>query len=476
MKISVPVAFVVLVMGGLCGSNSALFAAGYIEFGPADPMTIDQPRVAVEVYSDPEDSFGPELANYWLLDTGAQSILAAGVATGEMTSLGYETNGTFLEYGIGGSSTYDVSKTYNVDFAGTNGQRNTLADIQILSSTTANYGSFGGIIGTPAMVNRVTTVDHVAMLTEWQIGVAFLAAVPASSGHRYSVPLEFKHFGHSDQTNPDPSLPIYKPLPFTTVQGRHIDNSASGNFVVDTGAQLSILSTQFAFDLGLDTDGDGNFDNEKVGEQAFGGAGGSTVFAPLLQIEKIMIQTNEGVTLIWTDLTLPVLDIDPSINGIFGNDLLTSGWMLPVLESMLLLEPSEDHGYIDYVHFDFTDSDNLNGTMLLDLNPVYDNVIPVLLDGDANNDGYVDAADYTIYVDNYTGVGGTGMVWGQGDFNGDGSVDAADYTIYADNYTGAPSAPLPTPEPAIEIANEPEIPAMGQFATAEEQIPTSKSA
>ncbi len=75
-------------------------------------------------------------------------------------------------------------------------------------------------------------------------------------------------------------------------------------------------------------------------------------------------------------------------------------------------------------------------------------VVPTLLAGDANNDDSVDAADYTTYADNYTGVGGLGMVWEQGDFNGDGSVDAADYTIYADNYTGAPSAPVPTPEPA----------------------------
>jgi hypothetical protein len=446
VKISARITSVVFAVVGFCGLGSALFAGGHIEFGPADPMTIDQPRVAVEVYiPDPEHSFGPDISNYWLLDTGAQSILAAQTATSEMVSLGYETNGTFLEYGIGGSSTYDVSKTYNVDFAGTNGQRNTLADVQILSSTSANYGSFGGIVGTPAMVNRVTTMDLPAMLTEYQIGVAFSTTIPASSGHRYSVPLEFKHFGHSDQTNPPTTLPVYKPIPFATVGGRHSGGSASGDFVLDTGAQLSMLSTQFAFDLGLDTDGDGNFDNEKVGDQAFGGAGGSTVFAPLLQIEKIMIQTNEGVTLIWTDLTLPVLDIDPSINGIFGNDLLTSGWFAPVFESMLSGEPSEDHGYIDYVHFDFTDSDNLNGTMLLDLNPVYDNVIPdPLLSGDANRDGVVSASDYASVQANFGASGEAGIV---GDANGDGVVSASDYASVQANF-GNTTSSLTVPEPA----------------------------
>ena len=446
VKISVRITSVVLTVAGFCGLGSALFAAGHIEFGPVDPMTIDQPRVAVEVYiPDPEHSFGPDISNYWLLDTGAQSILAAQTATGEMTSLGYETNGTFLESGIGGSTSYDVSETYNFDFAGTNGQRNTLADIQILSSTTAYYGSFGGIVGTPAMVNRVTTMDLPVMLTEYQIGVAFSAAAPAGLGHRYSVPLEFKHFGHSDMTDPPTTLPVYKPLPFLTVQGSHGAGSASGDFVLDTGAQLSMLSTQFAFDLGLDTDGDGNFENEKVGDLPLSGAGG-TIIAPILYIEKIVLPTAEGVDLIWTDLNLPVLDIDPSINGIFGNDLLTSGWFDPVLESMLGY-PSGEHGYIDYVHFDFIDSDNLNGTMLLDLNPVYDDVIPdpiVLLPGDANGDGVVSASDYSSVQANFGATGEPGIM---GDANGDGVVSASDYSSVQSNF-GNTAPPLAVPEPA----------------------------
>ncbi len=429
----------------LLGLPASLQAGQYIELGPADPMTIDQPRVAVEVYiPDPEHTFGPDIANYWLLDTGAQSILAAQTAAGEMTALGYETEGTFEEQGIGGSTTYDISKIYNFDFANSVGTRNTLSDVRILSSESANFGSFGGIVGMPAMVNRVTTIDHTAMLTAWQIGVDFSATTPADTGHRYSVPLQLVHFGHSGLTTPDPSLPVYKPLPLVTVEGRHSDNSTSGNFVLDTGAQLSMLSSQFAFDLGLDTDGDGNFDNEKVDDFPLSGAGGTTI-APILYVEKLVIQTNEGVDLIWTDMYLPVLDIDPSINGIFGNDLLTSGWFEPVLNSMLG-DPSTEHGYIDYVHFDFTDSDNLNGTMLLDLNPLYDNVVtvPDLLPGDANRDGVVSAADYASVQANFGSVGIAGLL---GDANCDGVVSAADYASVQANF-GNIATGTTVPEPA----------------------------
>ena len=62
------------------------------------------------------------------------------------------------------------------------------------------------------------------------------------------------------------------------------------------------------------------------------------------------------------------------------------------------------------------------------------------LPGDANEDGSVDGADYTIWADNYQS-GGVG--WGGGDFNGDDVVDGGDYTIWADFYTGGGAIPEP---------------------------------
>lgn len=67
--------------------------------------------------------------------------------------------------------------------------------------------------------------------------------------------------------------------------------------------------------------------------------------------------------------------------------------------------------------------------------------------GDANCDGLVDAADYTLWADNYLSSDGT---WAQGDFNLDGWVDGADYTVWADyfdfgNVSTATSAAVPEP-------------------------------
>jgi hypothetical protein len=61
--------------------------------------------------------------------------------------------------------------------------------------------------------------------------------------------------------------------------------------------------------------------------------------------------------------------------------------------------------------------------------------------GDANRDGIVSDADYTIWADHY---GASDATWSMGDFNGNGTVTEADYTIWADHY-GQDSVGVPEP-------------------------------
>jgi hypothetical protein len=70
-----------------------------------------------------------------------------------------------------------------------------------------------------------------------------------------------------------------------------------------------------------------------------------------------------------------------------------------------------------------------------------DGTILVAFAGDANLDGAVTDADYTIWADNY---GNSSATFQQGDFNVDGSVTDADYTLWADNY-GAGVGVVPEP-------------------------------
>jgi polysaccharide deacetylase len=66
---------------------------------------------------------------------------------------------------------------------------------------------------------------------------------------------------------------------------------------------------------------------------------------------------------------------------------------------------------------------------------------PPMIPGDANRDGAVTDADYTIWADHY---GQANAVWETGDFDGSRIVTDADYTIWADHY-GSTAANVPEP-------------------------------
>lgn len=81
--------------------------------------------------------------------------------------------------------------------------------------------------------------------------------------------------------------------------------------------------------------------------------------------------------------------------------------------------------------------------------PAYATLTGKRLPGDANRDGVVDQADYTVWYGHYGAAGG----WSEGDFNADRIVDQADYSVWYSNYGSVdlstkqdPSSP-PVPEP-----------------------------
>jgi Dockerin type I domain len=73
----------------------------------------------------------------------------------------------------------------------------------------------------------------------------------------------------------------------------------------------------------------------------------------------------------------------------------------------------------------------------------------VELPGDANGDGVVSDADYTIWADHY---GQTNASWSMGDFNGSGTVTEADYTIWADHYGSTTQGTVPEPTGLVTAA------------------------
>ena len=428
-----PLARLGIVLLALAAVTAPLSATS-IDLGPADPVAVDQPRVAVRLTDPTSGAFiGPDYANSFLLDTGAQGIIAAGYAVAEMAYNGYTTVDRFYELGIGGTMAFDLSAEYNFEFADRDGVAYMLPNARILSDPELNLGGFGGIVGTPAMVSRVTTLDLTNLLGAGgpfdfdYIGVGFATALPAGGDHRYTAPVTLVPFDPPPQPN-GTYEPTYGPLPMVPTRLACGVNASGGQFILDTGAQLSMISTAVAIELGLDTDGDGDVWNEAIAVTEISGVSG-TIAVPIVAIEKLILPTDQGTDLVWTDLELVVYDIDPAIPGIFGSDLLTTGWIRAVFET-------RDGGAFTHVHLDFRSDDDAR--LVLDVNPDYAFLTHTTsLPGDANEDGSVDLNDFVILKQRF---GTTGAGWFDGDFDASGMVDLDDFMILKQNF-GATAAP-----------------------------------
>jgi hypothetical protein len=503
---------------GLACVSGLQAASPYILLGPADELALDQPRVAVELV-EPETgrSLGPSLANTFLLDTGANSILAVDDAIAELNSAGYRTEGTFFEQGVGGFSQFDVSARYDINYAGSDGQILTIAGGRILSSTTTSFCpipglcSFFGIMGMPAMENKVTTlnlsslagdgggisIDDILNGGGFDIGfleTRFADQPPTTDLRRYHVPVSAVHF---PAEGPGP-LPSWSDLPFLTLAARHQDRQQQANFVLDTGAQLSLMSSAVAFDLGLDANGNGTLEDEAVAFQDIGGVGG-TIRAPVLLFDELRLPTSEGAELIFQNIQVAIADIDPTIDGVFGMNFLSSGWsgtlfgefsdladlleeagfgdLLEELGGLGLSGAGAPFGYFQQVHFDFRDWASGQGQLVLDLMPEVSGIMAFDgTHGDLDGDGDVDLDDRTAWVHDVLGthfgdatrdgvfdsrdlvkVLGDGQYedgipmnssWASGDWNMDGDFTSKDLVLALQDGGYVAGATRSVPEPS----------------------------
>ena len=356
-------------------SASPINGRPYFDLGPSDGVAWDQPRVTVQFIDELERIVGPTTFNTWLLDTGANTILAFQTAVGDMVGppAPYQTESQFEELGVGGTQLFDISKAYRFDFAGDSGIRNTRLDTRIISDANRDVSIFGpyGIVGMPAMTDRVTTLDFTPWTTivdlELYMKVEFGSEVPEYNGPRYSIKVDNRHEYH-----PEPHVlplgnppPAWADIPFLSAEMLHNGQVSSGNFLFDTGAQVSILNSRMAFELGLDTNSDGLLDQRDASFARFetvGGIGG-TKTVPVFLIDEVHVPSEQGPDLVWTDLQWLVLDIDPGIDAVFGFDNMTSGWIDAVAVN-------GKSGYIMQSHLDFRGYETTGqGRIYLDINP-----------------------------------------------------------------------------------------------------------
>jgi autotransporter-associated beta strand protein len=330
------------------GSGGGAWAGGTIDLGLSDEFTISQPVVQIQV-----GTFGPLDLNEYLLDTGASGILAGANSSAELRGKGLVTEATYVDFGVAGPQSTDVSRPYDFYFAGTDGVPRTLPAVRMQTSN-GNFAFYSGIAGMPLMTGRTVgfNLASQADMNDLRIGVAFdVPMSPTLSAHQYSVPLTMVQFPATGQQNPTDPLPANAALPFAPVTAQVGSTTKTAGFLLDTGAQQCILSETMAFDLGLDVNGNGSLDDEAISFQTVAGVGG-TVEIPVLRLDALSLRASNDVELLFRDITVGVIDIDPAVPGVLGMNVLNSGWEIHALNTFLGLDPGPP-GVFGRVDLDF---------------------------------------------------------------------------------------------------------------------------
>lgn len=346
-------------------------AAGIIDLGLSDEFTLSQPVVQVQV-----GRFGPLDLNEYLLDTGASGILAGANSSAELRGKGLVTEATYIDFGVAGPQSTGVSAPYDFFFAGSDGVPRTLPAVRMQTSS-GDFAFYQGIAGMPLMTGRTVgfNLASQADMNDLRIGVAFDVPIsPTLAAHQYSVPLTMVQFPASGQQNPTDPLPANAALPFAPVRAQYGSTTKTANFLLDTGAQQCILSQAMAFDLGLDVNGNGSLDDEAISFQTVAGVGGS-VEIPVLQLDTLALRTTSDTELLFRNIAVGIVDIDPALPGVLGMNVLNSGWEIYALNTFLGMDPGPP-GVFGRVDLDFRTAASLTGEMRLTLDAGRDAAVP----------------------------------------------------------------------------------------------------
>jgi hypothetical protein len=411
--------------------------------------------------TDPNDPtqtvVGPQFYNDVALDTGANGILLANLAYFDANTFDINpdlytrqtrADGSTVHYfesGVGGSQPFDLLQPYHMTLTpgnmlnGQTGMAVTLSSVRAFGSSAVDLGSFAGVAGMPVMAGRVTSIDLKQMATDnYFMGVDFHDATnpaPPATANSYHVNMRYLPVQYSAPEQVGDPKPTFTGLPVVDgVTMRWAGQAITASLVLDTGAQISLISESLARRLGIDPERDA------IDHLDMGGVGG-TVTVPVVQVHCLKIPTREGAWITLTEVAAAVLDIGDGFDGVLGMHLWTGGY------TDLIGANTGEYGEFGAMVLDFTDP--TTGVLRLDVNPLYDRIVGTgsLKMGDINGDGKTDQYDLGTLAMN---MGRPGE-WATGDLNGDGVVDVLDLALLARNYVETPPPPDGgglVPEPA----------------------------
>ena len=303
----------------------------------------------------------PDRAALGIFDSGASAVTFAGqdqefFGMGEIGSIPIKVPGGAMAEGIGGSIVGDVSEPGIIYSDGMHSFDLSFDDIGFpqfniaLSPTaleTPDIQAFVGteespllptITGTPALKASPKYPDgaaaHVEMLGAMldfsdifpDLIIPFpdlnfahpgksIVYDPANTDIHDTVVFPLIPFGGDNSDNPGDLITESLLWLIPNVSGTY-DNitSSTGSFLFDTGAQLSVISTDMALSLGL------NLDAPTTSIDVQGVAGTTTI--PGFTLDTLDMLRTDGGILQFTNVPIYVLDVAPGIDGIFGMNLM----------------------------------------------------------------------------------------------------------------------------------------------------------
>ncbi|MEM6393114.1 MAG: retropepsin-like aspartic protease [Planctomycetota bacterium] len=392
----------------------SLYAQATRDLGRADGFAIDQPRVVVR-FDTPDDAPGspqnfpddPTGGFTFIADTGASGVLLAAGAHNDLFSLGtinYPIAGTYLEQGVAGFEPVDVTEPLDTTVSAFGGLDAILGgpggalpgdvttfqlpNIAGLDAPNLNLGGFDGIIGMPALADRTTVVD-LQTISGGSFGFDLIRVgftddasgltLPTGTQHEFSFS-KFLIQPEAGQVGPDGPIPSSEDLPL--LGGIGVGNGDTNNdglidnldtattptakpFLFDTGAQLTLISSQVAIDLGIDPN-DPTLETLEVA-----GVGGTTEI-PVALVDRFSITADStdgsaGDTLLFRQVPVGIIDIPGlDVDGILGFNFFTTGYLDALLAG--LADPDDPDAAVDgaflQMLLNFENPDNWGMTLI----------------------------------------------------------------------------------------------------------------
>ena len=389
--------------------------------------------------------------NWAFLDTGASGLLLSKETT-DLMEIAIEPNAVYVDVGVGGEEYFDVSESLYVGTAGFEVEDPYDTEVytifgpwrfQVKQYTVVFPEEPLDILGIPPMAGQ-TIVFHPGATNELEYFSADIRE-PNDTGIPevdFQVPVRFDKYitpDNSSNVGPLPGLG-YNPM-IDNITVDYNSQSSTGNWLLDTGASLSLISVAQGVEFGLVHE-----DGTPIGTPDFsipiGGIGG-TLEIPGFELDSMAIPTLSGYNLVYDKPRLGVLDIGvydettgqyKMLDGVFGSNFLcgsaklVDGW------------PVELSGTI----FEYLVLDMRGGFLGFDLFDEYKSMLPICgtedLEsplGDLNNDCRVNIDDLTILTnvwlsDNCDDPNNTCYEF---DLNDDGFITMGDFSVLSENWT-----------------------------------------